>query len=89
MGAAPHGRAFAHAPHATHAPHNDACGLVVVVEVETAALRQDGHHGVSGDGAKLVGEGAVVDEDDDGEDPLADGGCVLQNETLVDEENAT
>ncbi len=53
------------------------------------ALLQAGHHGLTGDGAELVGEGAVEDQDVDGEDPLADGCGVLQDEALVDEEDAT
>lgn len=93
VGAEAHGRAFAHAchgahtahgTHACHAAHDDPCGLV---KVEAAALRQDRHHGVGGDGAEFIGESAVVDEDDDGEDPLADGGRVLQDKALVDKEN--
>jgi len=46
------------------------------------------HHGLAGDGAKLVGEGAVEHQDVHREDPLADGCSVLQHEALVDEENA-
>lgn len=53
------------------------------------ALLQAGHHGVTGDGAELIGEGAVEDQDVHGEDPLADGCGVLQDEALVDKENAT
>lgn len=49
---------------------------------------QTSHQGVSGDGAELVGERAVEDEDEDGEDPLADGGGVLQDEALVYKERA-
>lgn len=41
------------------------------------ALLQAGHHGLTGNGAKLVGEGAVEDQDVHCEDPLADGGSVL------------
>lgn len=52
------------------------------------ALLQACHHGLAGDGAKLVGEGAVEDEDVHGEDPLANGRGVLQDEALVDEEDA-
>lgn len=52
------------------------------------ALLQRCHHRVAGDRAKLVGEGAVEDQDVHGEDPLADGGGVLQDEALVDEEDA-
>ena len=47
------------------------------------------HHGFAGDGAKLVGEGAVEDQDVNGEDPLADGCCMLQDEALMYKENAT
>ena len=54
--------------------------------VET--VLQARHHGLAGDGAELVGEGAVEDQDVHREDPLADGGGVLQDETLVDEEDA-
>lgn len=53
------------------------------------ALLQAGHHGLTGDGAKLIGEGAVEDQNVHGEDPLTDGRSVLQDEALVDEENAT
>lgn len=52
------------------------------------ALLQAGHHGLGGDGAKLVGERAVEDQDVHGEDPLADGRGVLEDEALVDEEDA-
>lgn len=52
-------------------------------------LLQAGHHGLAGDGAKLVGEGAVEDQDVHGEHPLTDGCGVLQGEALVDEEDAT
>lgn len=52
-------------------------------------MLQRGHHGVIGDGAKLVGEGAVEDQDVDDKDPLADGGQVLEEEAFVDEEDAT
>lgn len=51
-------------------------------------LLQARHHGLAGDGAKFVGEGAVEDQDVHCEDPLADGGGVLQDEALVDEEDA-
>lgn len=61
--------------------HDDARAVVL-------ALLQTRHHGLAGDGAKLVGEGAVEDQDVHGEDPLADGGGVLQHEALVDEEDA-
>lgn len=53
------------------------------------ALLQAGHHGLHGDGAKLVGEGAVEDQNVHGEDPLADGCGMLQDEALVDKENTT
>lgn len=52
------------------------------------ALLQAGHHGLAGDGAELVGEGAVEHQDVHREDPLADGRGVLQDEALVDEEDA-
>lgn len=67
--------------------HDDP-GAVVVVVVEVVALLQHGHHRVAGDGAELVGKGAVEDQDVHREDPLADGGGVLQDEALVDEEDA-
>lgn len=51
-------------------------------------LLQARHHGLTGDGAELVREGAVEDQDVHREDPLADGGSVLQDEALVDEEDA-
>lgn len=51
-------------------------------------LLQARHHGLTGDGAELVCEGAVEDQDVHREDPLADGGSVLQDEALVDEEDA-
>lgn len=51
-------------------------------------LLQAGHQGLAGDGAELVGEGAVEDQDVHGEDPLTDGGGVLQDEALVDEEDS-
>lgn len=60
----------------------------MVVVVEVVALLQHGHHRVAGDGAKLVGEGAVEDQDVHREDPLTDGSGVLQDEALVDEEDA-
>lgn len=53
------------------------------------ALLQAGHHGLAGDGAKLVREGAVEDQNVHGEDPLADGCGVLQDKALVDKENTT
>lgn len=52
------------------------------------AVDEGGHHGVAADAAKLVGEGSVIDQDEDREDPLADGGSVLQLEALVNEEDA-
>lgn len=51
-------------------------------------LLQARHHGLTGDRAKLVGEGAIEDQDVHREDPLADGRGVLQDEALVDEEDA-
>lgn len=53
------------------------------------AVDEGGHHGVAADAAELVGEGSVINQDEDGEDPLADGGGVLQHEALVNEEDAT
>lgn len=47
------------------------------------------HQGLAGDGSKLVGEGAVKDQNIHGEDPLTDGRGVLQDEALVDEKDAT
>lgn len=47
------------------------------------------HHGLSGDGAKLVGESTIEDQDVHSEDPLADGCSMLEEETLMDEEDAT
>ncbi len=61
---------------------HDHPGAVVVT------LLQACHHGLAGDGAKLVGEGAVENQDIHGEDPLTDGCSVLQNEALMDEEDA-
>lgn len=52
------------------------------------ALLQACHHGLTGDGAKLIGEGAVENQDVHREDPLADGCGVLQGEALVNEEDA-
>lgn len=52
-------------------------------------LLQACHHGLAGDCAKLIGEGAVEDQDVHGEDPLADGSSVLKDEALMDEEDAT
>lgn len=57
--------------------------------VQVVALLQHGHHRVAGDSAKLVGEGSVEDQDVHREDPLTDGSGVLQDEALVDEEDAT
>lgn len=78
--------------------HGDALRVAVEVRGGAAAagrlappaarVLQRGHHGVVGDGPKLVGEGAVEDQDVDDEDPLADGGQVLQEEALVHEEDA-
>lgn len=51
-------------------------------------LLQACRHGLTGDGAKLVGEGAVEDQDVHCEDPLADGCSVLKYEALMDEEDA-
>lgn len=52
------------------------------------ALLQACHHGLTGDSAKLIGEGAVENQDVHREDPLADGCGVLQGEALVNEEDA-
>lgn len=52
------------------------------------ALLQTGHHGLAGNCAELVGEGAVEDQDVNCEDPLADGSGVLKDEALVNEEDA-
>lgn len=52
------------------------------------AVDQGGHHGVAADATELVGECSVIDQDQDGEDPLADGGSVLQHKALVNEEDA-
>lgn len=59
-----------------------------MVVVEVVALLQHGQHRVVGDGAELVGEGSVEDQDVHRKDPLTDGGSVLQDEALVDEEDA-
>lgn len=69
------------APEASGPASEDDAGPVGEVSLEA------GHHGLAGDGAELVGEGPVEDEDDHCKDPLADGGGVLQDETLVDEED--
>lgn len=52
-------------------------------------LLQACHHGLTGDCAKLIGEGAVKDQDVHSEDPFTDGCSVLQDKALVDEEDAT
>lgn len=52
------------------------------------ALLQACHHGLTGDGAELIGEGAVENQDVHREDPLADGCGVLQGKALVNEEDA-
>lgn len=52
-------------------------------------LLQAGHHGLTGDGAKLICEGAVKDQNVHGEDPLADGCSMLQDEALMHKENTT
>lgn len=51
-------------------------------------LLQARHHGLAGDCAKLIGEGAVEDQDVHCEDPFTDGCSVLQGEALMDEEDA-
>ena len=61
---------------------------VVVQVVLLVDVLQAGQHRVVADGAELVGEGAVEDQDVHGEHPLADGRRVLQHEALVDEERA-
>lgn len=53
------------------------------------ALLQAGHHGLTGDGAKLIREGAVEDQNVHGENPLADGCSMLQDEALMHKENTT
>lgn len=73
-----HGNTFA------HAPHDDPRARAVV----RPSVDQGGHHGVAADAPELVGEGSVIDQDEDGEDPLADGGSVLQHEALVNKEDA-
>ena len=70
---------------------HDARAVVEVVVVQVVLLvdvLQAGQHSVVADGAELVGEGAVEDQDVHGEHPLADGRRVLQHEALVDEERA-
>lgn len=52
------------------------------------AVDEGSHHGLAGDAAELVGEGSIIDQDEDGEDPLADSGSMLQHEALMNEENA-
>lgn len=52
-------------------------------------MLQRSHQGVIGDGAKLIGEGAVEDQDVNDKQPLADGSQMLQEEALVDKEDAT
>lgn len=61
--------------------HHDP-GTVVV------ALLKAGHQSLTSDGAEFVGEGPVENQDVHSEDPLADGGSVLQDEALVDEKDA-
>lgn len=51
------------------------------------ALLQACHYGFAGDGAKLIGEGAIENQDVHGEDPLTDGCSVLQDEALMDKED--
>jgi len=70
---------------------DNARAVVVVVVVQVVLLvdvLQARQHRVVGDGAKLVGKGAIEDQDVHGEHPLADGRRVLQDEALVDEEHA-
>ena len=52
-------------------------------------LLQARHHSVVGNRAKLIGEGAVEDQNVHGEDPLTDGCSMLEHEALMDEEDAT
>lgn len=54
-----------------------------------AGVLQGGHQGLIGDGTKLVAEGSIENENVDNKDPLADGSQVLQEEALVDKEDAT
>lgn len=56
--------------------------------VEVVTLLQHGQHRVVGDGAELVREGSVENQDVNREDPLTDGGGVLQDEALMDKEDA-
>lgn len=52
-------------------------------------LLQASHQGLTSDSAKLIGEGAVENQDVHREDPLTDGCGVLQDETLMNEKHAT
>lgn len=52
-------------------------------------MLQCSHQRVIGDGAKLVSESAIEDQDVNDKQPFADGSQVLQEEALVDEEDAT
>lgn len=52
-------------------------------------LLQASHQGLTSDSAKLIGEGAVENQDVHCEDPLTDGCGVLQDETLMNEKHAT
>ncbi|KPP61231.1 vesicle-associated membrane protein 5-like [Scleropages formosus] len=54
-----------------------------------ARALQRSHHRIIVDSTKLVGECAIEDQNVHREDPLTDGGCVLQNKTLMYEEDAT
>lgn len=47
------------------------------------------HEGVAAYAVKLKGERSVEDHDDDGEDPLKDGGGVLEHKALLDKKCAT
>lgn len=68
-----------------YASHDDSWARGVV----WPAVDEGGHHGVGADAAKLVGKGSIINQDENGEDPLADSGSVLQHEALVYEEDAT
>ena len=47
------------------------------------------HQGLPRHAGKLEGKGAIVEHDDDAEDPLEDGRRVLEDEALLQEEHAT
>lgn len=52
------------------------------------APRQN-HESVAGHAVKLAGERAIEDHDDDGEDPLKDGGGMLECKAFLDKERTT